>query len=461
MERILMGQNIRIYIHIEYPILMSGSRALILLLMFVPAWLNAQHQIKIEPMQQCPIEGYELKEVYVNVPETVGTVLKGPLNGQRTATIEPDIRSAIFNVLTENCEAKDDAIPIAIKVNALSIHEVSTNSEHAMATLNIDVLREEDGQWVHFFNSGGSVRSGGLDVTHHHGKNLGRLLVETLAGLQDGEARIGSLFPALAGEQLAERTRTSDLWIPIEHGELPVGLFKTFNDLRAGRTMKIDSINDVHAQAKGLRKEIWGYSDGISLYMWHGKEKIGLRRDGADFVGELNMTTYDHGAIVVGSVMFGLIGGLATGSLTRDEYSIPVFLDLMTGDLVGSPDIGIDVAPIKDVTHIIYLSRFGRNTDPLTVMDGDRVLATLEKDTYCEVRFTSQDSTKPLLLKGTAEENVELPLPLDRKGRTVHLVILDEEGRPALKPVSEQMKEKFLYSFREDQRRPLAFEPEP
>src|SRR5690606_11892404 len=136
---------------------MSRSRLLLHLLLFVPVWLNGQHLIKIEPMQQCPIAGYELKEVFVNVQENVGTVLKGPLNSPKPATIDPDIRTAIFNAVTEKCKAQEDALPIAIKVNALSIYEVSTTSEFAMATLNIDVLREEEGQWVHLFNSGGSV----------------------------------------------------------------------------------------------------------------------------------------------------------------------------------------------------------------------------------------------------------------------------------------------------------------
>src|SRR5690606_19098124 len=142
-----------------------------------------------------------------------------------------------------------------------------------------------------------SVRSSGLDVTHHHGKNLSQLLDETLGDLHDEEKWIGSLFPALAGEHLARRSRPSDLWLPIQYGDLPIGVFKTFNDLRAGRTKEVVITDDLHEQAKMLRKEIWGYSDGSSLYTWYGKDLIELRRDGADLKGELKMTTHDNGAI--------------------------------------------------------------------------------------------------------------------------------------------------------------------
>jgi hypothetical protein len=437
---------------------MATSRLLIPALFF-SSLACAQHAITITSLKECLPDRYELTDVFVQTSEEVGIVLKGPFNTPRVAMIEPDIRTGILNAARKNCPANEGGRPLAIKVNELSVYEVSATSEHALAVLNIDVLEQQDGQWVHLFNSGGTLRSGGLDVTSHHGWNIARRLEEDLRPLHTGEAAVRAHFPALAGEHLSRRTEVNDLWLPVHQRDLPYGVFKSFNDLRMARAVAIDEGQDIHKQARRLRKESWGYSDGSHLYTWHGRDPIRLEYQDGNLTGMLHFAEHDNGAVFAGSVMFGLVGGIVANELSKKQHSVPVMLDMMTGDLVRSHDADLLPPTPPDVTHIIYLSRHGKNDAPLQVLDGGRALVSLDRDTYCELEFYSGYPAKTLVLAGSSPETIELTLPLHQSGAMVHLVQLDGNGTPVLKPVNRQMNERLLYSLKEDRRRTQAFEP--
>jgi hypothetical protein len=384
-------------------------------------------------------KGLQIIEVFNLCDDHVG-IISG-LNGASPVFI-PQIGAALRKVFITNIPTDP---PVAIKVNKMNFREFS-GGQLLSVHVNLDVLEHREDGWHLLHNAGSQLQCNSLrDLGHTFSMAIDECLDSYVQARQAGQLKDISM----SDEDLTQLPDPESLEFPILKGDLPVGLFMTLMDLREKRVFVPPLHGPFHLGAvdPDLRRRIWGYSDGLKIFVRIGRSFIPLERGMQVLWGEFREQQGDPAVTIAAGVMFGLLGA-AIAHRPAVEYKVNV--DLLAGEF-QRVDIHDDGKP---VTHVLQFTKFTRSADTVAVLQGSDTLAVLKKGQYCVIR--NKPDLQPMELElESGGKKIPLSLPLDRLQPKVHLLDVGKNGAPVLKLVPYEMNSKLLERLDPEQRQPV------
>ncbi len=418
--------------------------SLLPILLFVgSAFSQKPYIVELPAAADCALpDGFRLSEVFVVCRENIG--YRSGINGT-SVIFMPEMAQRVERSL--NVCAPREGRPIAIKLNRMSTREFGSGYLY-IVSVNLDILEERDDGWHLLYNAGSQKQCTSLKKT---GRAFLTAIQECLSSFGVGSAQGRTMDILLREEELAQMPDPDHLHFPILEGDLPVGLFPTFMDLREKRAIVPSlkgpfNIKKVNGKAK---RGIWGYSDGLKIFVRIERKYIPLSRGKHVLQGRIRESQGDPAVNVVATSMFGLLGALAVHK-PPIEYEVNV--DLLAGEFDRTDQTFDD----RTVLHAIQYTRHSKSTDPLFIVHRGDTLASLVSEQFCLIRCRPE--LKDLEIEiATRKSSIPLSLPLDKVQPKAHLVDV-EDGLPVKKPVPIEMNGKLLERLRIEHQQPLSRE---
>lgn len=410
--------------------LLSRSAVLVFAGLFdVP--LIAQYVLQA-PQPGCLLPpGTVLTELFDATGPSVGPVYHPPVGTIVNAYPGHDKKEWVRMALAGGCAADDGAEPIAIHLKRITLAESGSDTlVRSGAFVELEVLDWSKDEWrIRCTMEGEALHKADPHDEARHARHL-------IEALQSGMSKYAT---ARAEGQLTDTPFSIGVVdeheaFPIQkmHG-LPPGVFWTAEDFRQGLlTSMSDSLlvigRDGDFKLKGeLRREedkVFAISDGSHYHLrWQGQFRQ-LVWDGIHFTASVSRVEYSTGA----AIAFGLMGA----ALSSHRVNITLQMDIAAGQL---RDVS-QYAAGGTVKHLFLFDPSGGVEDRLVVHVWDgRII--LEPGAYCELSFLAFSGTELIRVSGPSG-TLEMAVDANYNERGLHLIQLDEEGRPvprALDPV--------------------------
>jgi hypothetical protein len=393
--------------------------------------LTAQYVVPA-PQPGCLLPpGTLLKELFVGTTPSVGPVYHPAVGTIVNAYLTPDTKEWVRTALAGGCPADAGAQPIAIHIKRITLAESGSDTlVRSGAFVDLEVLEWTKDEWrIRFTVEGESLRKTDPQDGTRHARHVNEALQSAMSKYAAASAE-GQLTDAPFAIGAVEGHEA----FPIQkmHG-LPPGVFWTAEDFRQGRlTPLADSLlligRDGSFKLKGaLRREedkIFAISDGSHYHVrWEGHFRE-LMWDGVHFTASVSRMEYS----TVAALAFGLMGA----ALSSRRVDISLQMDLAAGQLR-------DVSPYTaggTVKHVFLFDPGGGVEDRVVVQVWDDRIV-LEPGAYCELSFLAFSGTELIRVSGPSG-TLEMAVDADHNESGLHLIQLDEDGRPvstALDPV--------------------------
>lgn len=150
------------------------------LLLHSSVFAQEMHEISIGKIViPTELEGFQVAEIIDGRADksNIGWVQTGMFNKKKTATFKEGFVEEINGFISRSFSMQGD--PVVVRITQLDISEQTTAmSETSKAALFMDFFLKQDEDSYYFITSNYStVEKGGMDVTHHHPENIGKVIV--------------------------------------------------------------------------------------------------------------------------------------------------------------------------------------------------------------------------------------------------------------------------------------------
>ena len=403
--------------------------------------------IELPAADTCSLpEDLRLSEVFIACRENIGYA--SGINGTSVIFLT-DMKGQLKRSFS-SC-ADRTGPPIAIKINRLNLREFHGGELHTVH-VNLDILEERTDGWHLLYNVGSQKEARSIK---HLASTILSAFEECLVTYTNERNEDLTTDIPLREEELTQQTDPDHINNPILEGDLPVGLFATFQDMREKRAFvpPLNGAFHIKAVKADLRNSVWGYSDGLKIFVRIGNKFIPLERGAHVLRGRIKEKQGDQGigpAIAIG-VMFGLAGVLVIQAAEKpSEYEVNV--ELLAGEFDRTDQTFDD----RTVFHAIQYSHHSDSTEPIFVLHKGDTLTSLVSEQFCLIRC--RPDLKDLEIEiATRNGSIPMILPLDKVQPKAHLVDV-EEGLPVKKPVPLEMNGKLLERLRIEHKQPLSRE---
>ncbi|QHT70581.1 hypothetical protein GXP67_29975 [Rhodocytophaga rosea] len=302
----------------------------------------------------------------------IGWVRKGLTNTKMEADLKKRFKPELMDFFNRNLPPYTNLQPVIVKVLKFQITEHNgAATESAKAEIVIDFIYKQEDNYYNLFRGIGVTKSGNLDVTLMHADNIRSALVQCLTQFVNEDI-----------EHYLERASVSnweeiskDFIATLETHQYPIltdsvlkkGIYQRFSDFRNNSPVTAPNLvmEQVSREAKHLQhiyevkpylldekgnrkslKNVWGFSDGENLYIYHDKDYFLMDRSGGTYAFyAFGPTQTNYTAITAGAVMGGLVGAVAIGAATQKSTQAEYILDMITGHVTMKDKASIEDTP--------------------------------------------------------------------------------------------------------------------
>ena len=269
---------------------MNHSIKLLLLLIFLFTGSVISYPQKLISLSTLNA-GIETRKFYISEiidarseKEILGIVRKG--GKQETARLKRGFDQDIKNALKIFLKQETTLIPLIMRVLKLAVYERrSTYEETANAELIVEFYMSTSKGLVLVKDAGSTAIHSGLDVTKFHNDNIERCLMDCLNQVND-QLNVG--LPMADSSMVY--SYNSLLRVPeiLDKNEFPVlrdttlnkGIYKNFIEFRENApSIGTDTRKVAMHNEASLTENIWGYSDGESIFIKLGNNFFGLTNE--------------------------------------------------------------------------------------------------------------------------------------------------------------------------------------
>ncbi|RKS55127.1 hypothetical protein BC962_0084 [Gillisia mitskevichiae] len=299
------------------------------------------YSVKLQPKEKLSVSSFYISEVIDSrvSKNGIGVTQKGAFNKQVVANFSENFEIHLqntFNILLPPSENKEEFTAI---IHKLYISErTSTMTELGTCEVEIEFLKSEDGIQYSLGNYAAKVEGKGLDVSSKHDERILEAITQVI-----NEVAAVAVQKKLEDLPIAN-TERSIRKLDFSEG-LKEGLYYSFNDLVSNspkdtiaynakliaETKKFEHYMVYYQNAKKRIKNLYGYSDGESIYLNVFKFTQAEYFIKSKFLGRYVYfeDQYDNKNV---SAAFGMIGALASTKLRG------IVLDTQTGIITELTD---------------------------------------------------------------------------------------------------------------------------
>lgn len=410
-----------------------------------------------------PIPNLEIEDVIdLRLDKTnIGWVQKGMNNTRIHADLAVGLKEELQWFLKMNAATGGNKIPVIVKVNKIAITERTIGDrEYATAEVALEFLMQEYGKtdYCLLLQAGSSVESSSMtDVTGGHAYNLARALEDCF--LQASNLKFKNICASSAAVPASHLNlntyyNVDPQTIPILASAAPKsGVYLNFKEFKNNDPGLLESevVFDkgrylVDAYSGKKIKDSWGFSDGQQTYIRFGGEQnfFPLTKQKDHFSFEGNVISSNAGAIVLGSLVGGIAGGLIAGALTEKTQVMKFTVNPLTGIISPAENFGPDADKNKTGKIVIYRNNKSELPQPLKILINDSLAAELPVNSVSEFNFKIPVSETDFCLQAGGNTCQKLTPVIDR-------VLYFECGLPAkgtrkpfLKPATAKEADYYL-----------------
>lgn len=267
-----------------------------------------------------------------SIKDNIGVAQKGLMNKQVPANFNENFTTHLQNYLNAILPEKPAAEPLTLKVHKLYISErTSAMSELGTCEVELEFLKNKNGQLYSLGNYSSAIEGKGADVTGKHDERIQEALQNCIAKFSETNWKSQDLAEVNSKESSGENSFNQNL-------PLIKGLYFDFDDLvnnspkqdlpyrekKIAQTKKIEHFQIFESNKNKRIKNLFGYSDGENIYL-HASRYAPLDY----FIKSKLIGRYiyfeDEFSSAAATASLGLIGALAT-----IRYS-GIVLDTKTG----------------------------------------------------------------------------------------------------------------------------------
>jgi len=273
------------------------SKFILILLLVGASQISAQiHKVNLveQKGQFVELNGFNVHQVLDARTDkhSIGWVQKGLINKKVLADFSHGLEKELETLFQRPNSVKEKRVPVLMKFNAFEIwEETNFSSEVAYVFLEVEVYLVSDAgyRFVSDFQSHSQVN--GMDVTSKHGENIIDALQKVLNELNSVEIELlaEQNYPLTLVAVRNAPKRISVYNHPVvQDKSLNKGIYQTFNEFKNNhprikegyvvekkpRKQKewkgsFDVTLFDKATGKKFKKNIWGFSDGQTAYVYH------------------------------------------------------------------------------------------------------------------------------------------------------------------------------------------------
>lgn len=403
----------------------------------------------------------------------LGTVHRGLNNVRQPADLRPSVPAALTTWLQAQLPARPTDHPVLLVLRELQLNEeINAFSEKASLDVSVDVYARLADGYHYVLNAAELVESKGMETTAQHPANLALAFQRSLAQCQTID---WNKLPPQPARTLAELQQLGRSTVALRYPALldsvrPKGYYPTFLAFRNNQpvTEPALSVKTTPRTAKGwvgtlevepavaaatgaptALRNVWGFSDGQQVYIWHNRRYLPLTRagDSFHFVG---FTGPDPGAVGTAGFLGGAVGGAVAAAATMGKPG-DFTLDMVTGAV--SPFAEASGAAPADTALIYVYRRASSAPGPVQVLLNGKAVAELDAYQVVAIPYLDKVNEVSLCLQ-TAPGRCVAFIPTF--GTASYVEIARNPADPAKPPLERVAAKKGVFDLRVIQARNKA-----
>lgn len=356
---------------------------------------------------------------------------------------------------------------LTLRVNRLRVDELGNR---AVCILHGEILQLGDAQPVRLFETSVMVendRCGKKETCHE--ENVRQALANFFDLYKSALADGGRAPRALEASDPEGSFVVNEENSPVLAAMAPKrGLYRTFMQFRSNAPDTVMEFELKEAlespgdgsvvRAKHLngeeREDCWGLSDGNHAYVRVGRIFVRLTRNDDGFQASVPMPKEnDVGAVVLGGLFFGAIGGAIAGGVAVASAPLgpPLLceLNMLGGDLVprdpnfSKKDLGM---------NIFHVSKFAKHEAPIHIVCEKTATVELVKGQWTGLELPPQAAALNVMVRGVLNE-VIVPITTNTDRVTVYLINMKKDGAVSVSELGEQMRNAVMKDLKKEDRR--------
>ncbi|MDT0675199.1 hypothetical protein [Autumnicola musiva] len=253
---------------------MKNILLILLMLTFTTSQAQKDHLITLEAKDSLQTNFYIKKVIDArSQKENIGVAQKGAFNKKVPANFSEDFVPHLQNYFNNLLPANEEKIPLILKVDKLYISErTSAMSEQGVCEVQLEFLKDVDGQEYSLGIFSSSLEGKGMDVTGKHDERIKDALKNCITEFSVSNWKEMELQPL----------STTNITETFNWDTKPVkGLYMNFDDLKnnkphtdvlfnsklVGKNKKAEHYMAYQDGKKKRIKKLFGYSDGEDIFL--------------------------------------------------------------------------------------------------------------------------------------------------------------------------------------------------
>ena len=330
---------------------------------------------------------------------SIGWVNEGMINFKTIADFDDNFTTTLEDFIKANSSVSGQSIPVIMKVNKFLISErTEPTREYATADISLEFLAKKDSGFIKITEATSIIQTTSrIDITGNHPENIVKALEECFAKL----AAVNIAEHLKTGEVLSPDYLRVNSYYQLTKFDLPIlktrnpkaGVYNSFAEFLnnepgslGGHKLTVEEAMDQLRQRKKL-DNFWGFSDGKTAHVFFLDSYFPLARrdDYFYFTGFLPID--NSNAIIAGSMMGGIAGGLIAHAITAAHEEVEFAVNMVTGKInyLHTYNPRADLA--KTAKVILYRKSKKESRNKLPVFINDSLYASLLPNTLAELNF--------------------------------------------------------------------------